>query len=210
MQGGRTKEQSSGVFTLPVPNVTLLAMTRRPVHERPIHVLRWKNFRGLMGGHHGAVTDAAYKLSKSQAQVSAFGGERPHRNIGDEIAQEIEKAYLKPSGWLDYPHPTEGEEGQMGSGMTEISVSESALPDPGIVEIAEKWVRFEEATAKAEYPSVRRAERLIELCRMIEADGGSLTPEHSEAIIEAARARQKQGVSRGRSKMDRGRDHKPA
>jgi hypothetical protein len=189
-----------GIFTLPVAASTLCGMTKpRPIHERPVYRLRWQNFRALIGSDRGAITDAAYRLQKSQGQVSHFGGERPIKNIGDDIADEIEKAWGKGHGWLDQSHNSSGEgtvnEHAQGVG----DVSQSAELDALMMAEAEKWVRFEEG-AGAVFQPVRRAQRLIDLYRMVGADGGSLTPEHAEDIINAARKRHDAGaVESGRN-----------
>jgi hypothetical protein len=74
------------------------------MHERPIYVIRWRNFRDLIGPKSGAITAAAERLGKTQGQVSHFGGKTPIKNIGDDIASEIEKAWLKPwAGWTKNP-----------------------------------------------------------------------------------------------------------
>lgn len=69
---------------------------------------------------------------------------------------------------------------------------------PAILAHAEKWVRFEEGAGDRFTPE-GRAERLLALCALAIEDGGSLSPDHSQQIIDAARTRQKQrGVKGGR------------
>lgn len=58
--------------------------------------------------------------------------------------------------------------------------------DPAILARAEFWARVEEK-AGVEYPDLRRAERIIDLYRMVEADGGDLSAEHAIALVESAR-----------------------
>lgn len=63
-----------------------------------------------------------------------------------------------------------------------------------MLSVAETWVRFEEE-AVGELQPLRRAERLISLYQMVEADGGSLKPASAEKIIsDVRRITQKQGV----------------
>ena len=159
------------------------------VHRHPLHKTRWQNFRNLIGPAHGAIVDAANRLGKTPGQVSHFGGERPIKNIGDKIAASIEKAWAKSPGWLDQPHHSSGEETVNERPSEPGDMSQSGQLDAQILTEAEKWVRFEEG-AGAVFQGVRRAQRLMTLYQLVEADGGSLTPEHCEDIINAARQRQ--------------------
>ena len=67
-----------------------------------IFEIRYRNFR-LLAGHRGGITEAAAKLGKTQGQISHFGGTNPIKNIGNDIAREIEVAWEKPRGWMDAP-----------------------------------------------------------------------------------------------------------
>lgn len=174
-------------FTYPGGQVTIPAMT--------VYDTRWRNFRALIGPDHGAITDAAKLLGKSQGQVSHFGGARPIKNIGHKLARQIEKTYGKPEGWLDREQLSEGElidSGSLGKTMTSglASPSQPVTLDPHILVEAEKWVLFEEGpNRRLAYPLLPRAERLSAIYAMILADGGSLSPENSRRLIEAADAR---------------------
>jgi transcriptional regulator with XRE-family HTH domain len=64
--------------------------------------------------------------------------------------------------------------------------SQNEKLDEVILASAELWVRFEEGSGRTFQP-VRRLQRKLEIAGMIEADGGSLTPEHSQQLIDAAR-----------------------
>jgi hypothetical protein len=170
-----------------------------------VYRIRWLNFR-LLAGHRGGVSEAARKLGKSQGQVSHFGGERPIKNIGHEIAREIEAAYGKSHGWLDQMHEPYGAGDEPVKNGSEImgQRSQSVILDAAMLARAESWVRFEEK-AGSKYPSVRRAERLIELYSAIAENGGNLSPEQAEAVIDEARHRMQQGATkRGRSKASDG------
>lgn len=91
--------------------------------------------------------------------------------------------------------------------------SHSMTLDPGILFEAERWVLFEEGPVikgpggverlKNPYPPRLRAERLSALYAMIAADGGTLSPANSAALIEAAKARPDKGVE-GDRVADRG------
>lgn len=68
---------------------------------------------------------------------------------------------------------------------------------PAILAHAEKWVRFEEG-AGDQYTPEGRAERLFALCALAIDDGGAISPDHSQQLIDAARERQqKRGGKRG-------------
>lgn len=179
-------------FTLPVAAPTLCDMD--------VYRIRWLNFRDL-AGHRGGITEAAGKLGKSQGQVSHFGGERPIKNIGHDIAREIESAYGKPHGWLDQIHSLNDSEksGEIHTAVTGEQ-SQPVRYSPEIVAVAWDWVRFEEGPFDSRgrqpfaYPSdLARAKRLLELCDLIQADGGTLTAQHSQELIDAATTRQQQG-----------------
>lgn len=46
----------------------------------------------------------ANKLGKPHALMSHYIGKNPTKNIGPQIAREIEVAYGHPEGWMDTPH----------------------------------------------------------------------------------------------------------
>lgn len=157
---------------------TLPAMSA-PEHFRPIYHARWARFRQLMHDEGVNITEAGDRLGKTQGQVSQFGGKKPTKVIGDQIAAEIEDAFGKPSGWLDGLNPS-----ALPTNGTSPQPQPSHIFNVTSVAEAEKWVRFEEGRRGALHP-LRRAERLIALYQQVEADGGSLSPEHAEAIISS-------------------------
>jgi transcriptional regulator with XRE-family HTH domain len=68
--------------------------------------------------------------------------------------------------------------------------SHLATLDPHILVEAEKWVLFEEGPdRRLAYSLLPRAERLSAIYALIQADGGSLSPENSKRLIEAAALR---------------------
>lgn len=178
--------------------------------DMTVYETRWRNFRALIGPDHGAITDAANKLKKSQGQVSHFGGAKPIKNIGHKLARQIEQTYGKPEGWLDreqfsaLSERDENASDSLGKTITPALASPSQLAtlDPHILVEAEKWVQFEEGPhRKYAYALLPRMERLSAIYAMIQADGGSLSPENSRRLIEAADARflnQGEGNDRGR------------
>lgn len=79
--------------------------------------------------------------------------------------------------------------------------SQNDIRDAMILAQAEKWLAFEEATkAPADrLQPVRRLERLMELTQMIQADGGTLSPENAQALIDATRRQTAEGADNGRT-----------
>lgn len=69
-----------------------------------IYETRLTNARRLIQEKGLKLKDLAQLLNKSAAQVSSFAGEGAHKNIGDQIAREIEQALDLPRGYLDIPH----------------------------------------------------------------------------------------------------------
>jgi hypothetical protein len=81
--------------------------------------------------------------------------------------------------------------------------SQTLTLDPATLARAEFWLRVEERAAEALYPQdLRRAERIIDLYQMVQADGGDLTAEHAIELVEAAR--KTKGAANGRSKTGGG------
>lgn len=159
------------------------------MHERPVYVTRWRNFRDLIGSRNGALTEAANRLGKSQGQVSHFGGKSPIKNIGDDIATEIEQAWGKPIGWLDQnwrdePVKNGGDPLRTGSQFESFEAA--------ILARALFWLDFEQRATGPSQPMIRAA-RLIELYRMVLEGGGELSPAHADSLIDAARQSQGEG-----------------
>lgn len=51
----------------------------------------------------GSLNAFAKRIGKADTQVSSFAGDNPRKGIGNKIAEEIEGAFGKPTGWLDIP-----------------------------------------------------------------------------------------------------------
>lgn len=68
--------------------------------------IRYRNTR-LLVDQVGGVSNFADKISKGQSQTSQFAGTNPIKGIGNKVAREIEEAFNKPHGWLDFPHSNE-------------------------------------------------------------------------------------------------------
>jgi len=75
--------------------------------------------------------------------------------------------------------------------------SQNLSQDDRILLEAEIWLSFEESEAEP-LQGMRRLERLMELAKLIKADGGSLSTEHRLEIIEAKR-QQALGATHGRT-----------
>lgn len=172
-------------------------------HIRPIYTIRWQNFRALLKARELTVTAAAERLGKTQGQASHFGGKRPSKVIGDQIANEIEAEFQLEPGALDWPgmkhSGTELPVKSPGSHSEQMGRPSQIQPmDLAIVTQAERWVRFEEDALKrggnkkpwGDDPvsqPVRRLQRLIQLAQLLEARGGQLQPEEAAEIIDAVR-----------------------
>jgi len=157
------------------------------------------NIRALVAEAGGPADFAAMTRRWPASQASQWISATNPKPIGHKLAREIEDALGKPYAWLDQDHVNYSVTDTENNSRIG-TVSQSMTFDPAIVAVAWNWVRFEEGPIDHKgrqpyaYPTdLDRAKRLIELCAMIQADGGTLTPEHSEALITAARARQKTG-----------------
>src|SRR4051812_48771719 len=80
--------------------------------------IRLNNVRTLIQAV-GSIAKFAELVGMSSSQVSQFAGRKPTRKIGNAVAARIERAFTKPSGWLDYREevqepstagPTDGKE----------------------------------------------------------------------------------------------------
>lgn len=56
----------------------------------------------LLSKEVGTISAMADYLGKKQSQISALIGKNPVKNIGSRLAREIEVAFDRPAGWLDY------------------------------------------------------------------------------------------------------------
>lgn len=72
-----------------------------------ISEIRRHNFRLLAAAHDkDEPKRVADRLGKSPSQISHLIGPNPSKNIGRQIAREVEVGYGKPRGWLDQLHDT--------------------------------------------------------------------------------------------------------
>jgi hypothetical protein len=193
VQAARPDKLPNRTFTLPEVTRNVRGMENNP-EIRPVHEARWRNFRALLAKRDLTITAAAQLLDKTQGQVSHFGGKRPRKVIGDQIATEIENVFGLPFGALDYN--SSGEETVNKPTVGARAVSHFREEDAGMLAEAEKWVRFEEKGLGQSDP-LRRAQRLMTLFRQIQADGGVLSPDHAAEVIDAVR--QKGAVKNGRA-----------
>jgi len=49
----------------------------------------------------GGIGNMAFRMGKSQSQISHLIGEKPIKGIGNMIARQINVEFSKPAGWLD-------------------------------------------------------------------------------------------------------------
>jgi hypothetical protein len=64
--------------------------------------IRRENLRSLKKVHGSRVL--LEKLGIVKQHLSQYIGKNPTRNIGDQFARDIERAFDKPRGWMDYLH----------------------------------------------------------------------------------------------------------
>src|SRR5262249_32923269 len=69
--------------------------------------IRRENLRSLAKSI-GGISRLAERLEKTQSQISHLIGRHPIKEIGDRIAGQVERAFDKPSGWLDRPYHFDG------------------------------------------------------------------------------------------------------
>lgn len=169
-------------------------------HVRPIHAVRWRNFRALIEGLEMGVTAAAAKLEKTQPQVSQFGGSNPTKMIGDDLAAQIEECFGLPLGALDVNDSGDELVSERPGGAR--SGSQIGEPDEAILTEVEKWVRFEEG-AGPRYQPVRRLQRSIQILQLMQANGGRIPQELALQLIDAKRGQQGT-VTNGKPARQRG------
>ncbi|OTG94638.1 LexA family transcriptional regulator [Acinetobacter sp. ANC 3832] len=68
---------------------------------KTIHEIRLENVRKLMKESGLNRTEFAEKIEMSYNLFSQYIGKKPTKNIGDDTADKIEKAFNKPKGYLD-------------------------------------------------------------------------------------------------------------
>ena len=167
------------------------------------------NIRALVAKTGGPASFAAKTGGRwVAAQVSQWISETNPKPIGHKLARDIESIVGQSNGWLDQSHFL-NDSSEKNSLYPPVTGGVSYSPET--VAVAWNWVRFEEGPFDSKgrqpfaYPSdLDRAKRLLELCALIQADGGTLTPQHSEELINAARLRQQKGKGHGKHRRDRG------
>lgn len=90
-----------------------------------IREIRYKNARSLIN-EEGGLTEFGKKIGKAQSQVSSFAGSNPSKGIGNQIARQIEKAFNKPSGWMDKSHSEDARFELLNYEIRDFSTSELA------------------------------------------------------------------------------------
>jgi hypothetical protein len=194
----------SSAFTLPEVTRRLCGM-KKAAHKRPIHAVRWANFRRLIGPDTGAISEAAERLKKLQGQVSHFGGKNPTKPIGDQIAGEIEQAWGLEDGWLDLNHTDKDEGAKLGKTEQQsqpLQLDPVTLREAYLLAVQEAGSEF--GTAH-KYKLENDPERTVRAYTFLAV--GRSASEVAE-YMGAAMRRSKQGVSSG--KQSRGQDTKRA
>lgn len=75
----------------------------RRMKPRPVEETRLINARRLAKSTEGGIAGMAKRLDKSQSQWQNTIGKTPMKQIGADVAREIEGAYGHAAGWLDMP-----------------------------------------------------------------------------------------------------------
>jgi transcriptional regulator with XRE-family HTH domain len=168
--------------------------------ERECRRLRLQQLIRDRGGANGGQAAVARLLGKDRRQVSAWATGR--KRISDQTAAEIAAAVGKPMSWMnslsdsDTPLPAEPL-------ALPVQPSQSVQWDDAILTEAERWVRFEEGVGIV-FGAGERGKRFAALYNAILADGGRLSPEHCEQVIQAARRHGKPKGSDNDDPNDRG------
>lgn len=88
------------IFLRMYPIDTLIFNSRMDIRE-----IRKENARNLLESEcSGKIVCFAQTLGRPDSQVSQWIGKNAKKNIGQQIAREIDQAFNKPSGWLDQTH----------------------------------------------------------------------------------------------------------
>lgn len=74
----------------------------------------------------GGIKPFADKADMSVSQASQIIGERPVRNIGDQLARKIELHFGRPPGWLDHPPARPPGPGHRPQNLSRLVFEESA------------------------------------------------------------------------------------
>jgi len=85
-----------------------------------IHEIRLLNARKIMKESGLDRTQFAEKIGMSYNLLSQYIGKNPKKNIGDDTAEKIEQAFLKPKGYLDQSSDVESIVGTKNS-QTDLS-----------------------------------------------------------------------------------------
>jgi SOS-response transcriptional repressor LexA len=107
--------------------------------------IRRKNLRRL-ARLAGGITDLSERLDRSQSQISHLIGNSPIKNIGDRLANHIERVFNKPYGWLDHEHTSE-EEGDLYYPVRNQAYYQ--VPLLSMQEAKDRFIQLPKAPAKA-------------------------------------------------------------
>ena len=164
---------------------------------RPISEVRRARLEELVA-EWGTAQALADHLGKDRRQVSAWRAD-PKKKAGakamrDETAREIERACLKPSGWLDHESDTN-------------DLSAIAEPGPGsqplgldadILITAAAWVDVEQGMGDKIDGREGLLRRIAQIYPLLVADGGDFNPAHAYEFMKAAEMRNVAAATRGK------------
>ena len=147
-----------------------------PLRMGDIYSIRRRNFERIL-----AMPRVA-KLKREKHRAALFGVspsmwsqlKHPDYRIGDELAAKLAGAIGQPPGWMDSEAAVHHADREVNVKVGESQpgyLSQNEEVTPAILARAEFWMRVEERT-KGEFPPMRRAQRILEFCRMIQAHDG--------------------------------------
>lgn len=70
--------------------------------------IRLRNARALLNTECGGMpAEFGKRIERADTQVNHLVGPNPTKNIGPKLARLIERAFGRPTGWLDARHDTD-------------------------------------------------------------------------------------------------------
>jgi plasmid maintenance system antidote protein VapI len=97
---------------------------------KTVNEIRLSNARALSKS---GPAEFARTIESTTQQVNQFMGPNPTRNIGNAIARRIEKAFDKPTGWLDIEH--EGDQSEKAEKLHDEPTGWASLDDAGRAQV---------------------------------------------------------------------------
>jgi hypothetical protein len=155
---------------------------------RPLSEIRRARLEQLVD-EYGTAQALADHLGKDRRQVSAWRAD-PKKKAGakgmrDDTAREIERACLKPSGWLDHEPGTNDQPVIAEPG----AASQLVGLDADILITAAAWVDFEIGMGDKVDGRNGLLRRVAQIYPLLVADGGDFNPAHAYEFTKAAEMR---------------------